>query len=205
MLHYTAMTSATDARDWLCNERAQVSAHYVVSETGTLWQLVDESARAWHAGAGQWGNVTDVNSRSIGIELANTGLHPFPEPQMAILERLLAQILHRWNIPPERVIAHSDLAPTRKIDPGPRFDWRRLAWRDLSIWPDPTSYGDAAPDSFAHDAQTFGYAPDLAPQTLLMAFRSRFRPWANGPLDRTDCALMADLAARHPNADTLIA
>ncbi|WP_082135201.1 N-acetylmuramoyl-L-alanine amidase [Puniceibacterium sp. IMCC21224] len=196
VLHYTAMTSAEAACDWLCNTESQVSAHYVISEAGIVWQLVDEADRAWHAGAGRWGAVTDVNSRSIGIELANTGTQPFSEPQMARLETLLSNILQRWQIPPERVIAHSDLAPTRKFDPGPRFDWRRLALRDLSVWPQLSTSGD-----FARDAQIFGYGPQSDGDILLAAFRSRFRPWATGPLDDTDRALMADLANRYPNPD----
>ena len=137
VLHYTAMETCEAARDRLCDPAAEVSAHYLISETGTLWQLVPEAQRAWHAGAGQWGDVTDINSRSIGIELANTGDVPFPEPQMAVLEGLMIGIMSRWQIRPERVIAHSDMAPARKSDPGPRFDWRRLARSGLSIWPEP--------------------------------------------------------------------
>lgn len=196
ILHYTAMDSATKARDWLCNPQAQVSAHYVLREDGHLWQLVDEAERAWHAGAGAWGPVADVNSRSIGVEIANTGLHPFPEPQMAALETLLRGILDRWSIPPERVLGHSDTALGRKIDPGPRFDWKRLALGGLSIWPEP-----AAPGDFHADARRFGYVWEDGQQDALRdAFRLRFRPWAVGPLDDADCALMAGLAARWPVA-----
>jgi hypothetical protein len=97
--------------------------------------LVDEGARAWHAGAGEWRGAGDVNSRSIGIELANTGREPFAEPQMAALERLLAGLLERHGLGPEAVIAHSDMAPDRKGDPGARFDWRRLAVQGLAVWP----------------------------------------------------------------------
>ena len=171
----------------LCNPAAEVSAHWLIGKDGTTLTLVEESRRAWHAGAGQWGAVTDVNSRSIGIELDNTGAEPFSAPLMASLERLLADILDRWAIPPERVIAHSDMAPARKIDPGPRFDWRRLALQGLSVWPEP-----AAPGDFAADLRGFGY-PHAGPETLLAAFRLRFRPWATGPLDDTDRAIAAGL------------
>ncbi len=188
------METAKAALDRLCDAEAEVSAHYLISETGKIWQLVDEDMRAWHAGAGQWGDVTDVNSRSIGIELANTSDHPFPEPQMAALERLLAAIKARWAIPPERVIGHSDMAIGRKTDPGLRFDWRRLARLGLSIWPQ----GDGCPGDFEEDARAFGYAPQGAGQGLLSAFRMRFRPWASGPLDDVDRALMHDLASRYP-------
>lgn len=200
MLHYTAMTSAEAARDWLCAPASEVSCHYVIAEDGRLWQLVEEADRAWHAGAGCWGGVRDVNSRSIGIELANTGFHPFPEPQMARLERLLAGICDRWDIPPERVVAHSDTALGRKTDPGRRFDWRRLARRRLAVWPEGREAVLDA-DRFRADCGRFGY--DVAPDRdalVLAAVRLRFRPWAEGPLDGTDCAIMAEMAARYPCA-----
>jgi N-acetylmuramoyl-L-alanine amidase len=134
-----------------------------------------------------------VNSQSIGIELANPGDAPFPEGQIAALERLLADILHRWQIPPERVIAHSDMAPLRKADPGPRFDWRRLAVQGLAVWPE--EGGEAG--TFLDDARAFGYPP--APEdAVLAAFRLRFRPHATGPLSDTDRVMIADLAARFP-------
>jgi N-acetylmuramoyl-L-alanine amidase len=139
VLHYTGMATAEAALDRLRDPGAEVSAHYLIAEDGRLWRLVPEALRAWHAGAGQWGEVADVNSRSIGIELANAGplagFPPFPEPQMAALEALLAGVLGRWSIPPARVIAHSDMAPGRKADPGPKFDWRRLAAGGLAVWP----------------------------------------------------------------------
>ncbi|MFP7571591.1 N-acetylmuramoyl-L-alanine amidase [Marivita sp. S2033] len=195
VLHYTAIQSAEGARDWLCNPTAQVSAHYVIAPSGTLYQLVDEAERAWHAGAGAWGPLTDINSRSIGIEIANTGSTPFAAAQMDALDELLSDILNRHAIPPERVIGHSDMAPGRKIDPGPRFDWRRLARRGLSVWPDPTGT-----DDFAANARIFGYTASAPPETMLHSFRMRFRPHASGPLDDTDRALMADLANRWPVA-----
>ncbi len=198
VLHYTAMHSAEAALERLCDRSAEVSAHYLVCERGRVWQMVPEEARAWHAGAGRWGRVEDVNSRSIGIELANTGAHPFPDPQMVALAALMRGIMARWNIPPQRVIGHSDMAPHRKHDPGPRFDWRRLARQGLSVWP----AEGRAPGDFHADARRFGYAvPDVsdsADDLSLRAFRLRFRPWATGPLDDTDRALMADLAARFP-------
>ena len=126
VIHYTAMATAAAARDRLCDPAAEVSAHWLIDEAGEATALVPEDRRAWHAGAGAWGGASDVNSRSIGIELANPGDRPFPEPQMAALESLLAAIRTRWGIPPARVIAHSDMAPGRKTDPGPFFDWARL-------------------------------------------------------------------------------
>ncbi|SNS03631.1 N-acetylmuramoyl-L-alanine amidase [Antarctobacter heliothermus] len=198
VLHYTAMTSAEAARDWLCAPESEVSCHYVIAEDGRLWQLVQEADRAWHAGRGCWGAVGDINSHSIGIELANTGFHPFPEPQMAVLETVLAGITARWSITPRRVVGHSDTALGRKTDPGGRFDWRRLALRGLSVWPEQTECALDEPRFWA-DCTAFGY--EVTPQTkedVLNAIRLRFRPWAKGPLGADDCAVMADLADRFP-------
>lgn len=194
------MTTAEAALDRLCDAGAEVSAHYLIGARGRVWQLVDEDMRAWHAGAGQWGAVTDVNSRSIGIELANTGAHPYPAPQMAVLEDLLAGLMRRWRIAPERVIGHSDMAPTRKFDPGPRFDWRRLARQGLSVWPHAGRAPTVSAEAFLRDAATFGYRrhADVTPEDILRAFRMRFHPGFSGPLDPRDCAMIADLAARFP-------
>lgn len=196
VIHYTAMPSCAEARDRLCDPAAEVSAHWLISEAGQAEQLVDESMRAWHAGAGGWGGVTDVNSRSVGIELANTGAAPFPEPQMAALEDLLRAIMARWAIPPERVIGHSDMAPDRKGDPGARFDWRRLARLGLSVWPEGQGDGTVP---LLRSLSAFGY-PAAPADALLRAFRLRFRPWAEGPetaADRAD----ADWLARHYPAE----
>ena len=195
VLHYTGMATAAEALDRLCDPAAEVSAHYLITETGDLCRLVPEHLRAWHAGAGRWGGVTDVNSRSIGIELANPGTHPFPAPQMAALERLLAGLLSRHAIAPARVIAHSDMAPARKSDPGPRFDWCRLARAGLSVWPRPLP-GPHPP--LAASLTTIGYDPALPADLRLAAFRLRFRPWATGPACAEDAARAHDLARRFP-------
>lgn len=201
VLHYTAMKTAEAARDRLCDPAAQVSAHYVVAEDGRTWQLVRETHRAWHAGAGAWGPVRDVNSHSIGIEIANTGAAPFPERQMVVVENLLRRVMARWRIAPERVVGHSDTAPGRKIDPGPRFDWRRLALQGVAVWPDDS--GD--PGHFLHDARRFGYDVDaVGEDVVLNAFRMRFRPWAKGPLEDEDRRLMHDLANRWPVAQVAL-
>lgn len=191
MIHYTAMTSAGAALTRLCDPVAEVSAHYLIAGDGTCWQLVEEDQRAWHAGAGCWQGKGDVNSRSIGIELDNTGRHPFSEPQMAALDTLLLGILTRWSIPASGVIGHSDMAPTRKHDPGPRFNWRRLARQGLAIWPD----GAGLPGDFDADAARFGY-PQANQADVLAAFRARFRPWGHGPLGDADRSAIADLARR---------
>ncbi len=133
VIHYTAMNGCEAALDRLCDPEAEVSSHYLISEKGEILQLVEEDKRAWHAGAGEWLGQDDINSRSIGIELDNTGRTPFSEPLMTALEELLPGILQRWNIPAEGVIGHSDMAPGRKFDPGPRFDWRRLERQGLAV------------------------------------------------------------------------
>lgn len=186
------MASAEAALARLRDPAAEVSAHWLVAEDGRVWRLVDETMRAWHAGAGAWAGAGDVNSRSIGIELANPGpldgFPPFPEPQMAALDALLAGIRGRWPIAPTGIIAHSDMAPGRKTDPGPKLDWRRLARAGLAVWPraaDP----DGGWDAFRAAAAAFGYgAPGGDWQATLAAFRLRFRPWASGPLAPEDVA-----------------
>ena len=196
VIHYTAMTSAKAAVSTLCNPENEVSAHYVIAEDGEVISLVPEAMRAWHAGAGRWGAATDVNSRSIGIELANDGFSPFAAAQMDALTDLLHGIRMRWAIRPERVIGHSDMAPGRKIDPGPRFDWRRLAREGLSVWPDGQDEADIA--SFAPLMRAFGYTATEDAALLLHVFRLRFRPWATGPLDAVDVGLIRNLARRFP-------
>ncbi len=199
VIHYTAMASAEAALDRLCDPAAEVSAHYLIADSGAVFALVPEEMRAWHAGAGRWGRVTDVNSASIGIELANTGRTPFPAAQIRALEQLLAGVMARHGIAPERVIGHSDMAPLRKADPGARFDWLRLARQRLAVWPDPRGAAPA-PDAAAFDAAavTFGYDPDLPHAARLAAFRLRFRPWAQGALAAPDMAAITDLARRYP-------
>ncbi|MDJ0825105.1 MAG: N-acetylmuramoyl-L-alanine amidase [Rhodobacter sp.] len=209
VLHYTAMPTADGALAWLCDPASEVSAHYLIAKTGETYRVVEEDRRAWHAGAGAWGAVRDVNSRSIGIELDNIGAEPFPEPQMAALEALLRDIVQRWSIPPERVIAHSDMAPGRKIDPGARFDWARLARQGLSVRTGPSSdpsgpssqekaLEEADEQAFRDAARAFGYTAEAPTEAILRAVRQRFRPWAEGPLAAADLAVMQDLATRFP-------
>ena len=188
VIHYTGMADGPSARARLCDPAAEVSAHWLIHEDGRTEALVPEDRRAWHAGAGSWLGRDDVNSRSIGIELVNPGDSPFPEPQMAALERLLHQILARWSIPAAGVIGHSDMAPGRKSDPGPRFDWRRLAVQGLAVWPAGAAAGDLP---LAESLTRIGYPEDPA---RLAAFRLRFRPWADGPEDATDRRIAAALA-----------
>ncbi|MDX8351049.1 N-acetylmuramoyl-L-alanine amidase [Cognatiyoonia sp. IB215182] len=206
VIHYTAMRSTQAALKTLCDPASEVSAHYLIAPDGEVLSLVPEDLRAWHAGAGAWGAVTDVNSHSIGIELANDGFSPFAAPQMDALVDLLKGIRARWDIRPERVIGHSDMAPGRKIDPGPRFDWRRLARQGVSIWPSSSACalsseeGVQAPDDARLCAamHAFGCTATDDSDLLLKTFRLRFRPGHSGPLDATDLSMVTDLAKRFP-------
>nr|WP_272874526.1 N-acetylmuramoyl-L-alanine amidase [Paracoccus shandongensis] len=192
VLHYTGMADTAEARARLCDPVAEVSAHWLIHEDGRLDPLVPEDRRAWHAGAGSWQDCCDVNSRSIGIEIANPGDRPFPVRQMDALVALLRDIMARWRIGPAGVIGHSDMAPGRKIDPGPRFDWQRLAREGLAL-----AGGTGADADLQTSLTRIGYPP-VDPATRLAAFRLRFRPWAQGPeteADRRTAAFVAYSAA----------
>src|SRR6516162_6429697 len=143
VLHYTGMKTAGEAIDRLCDPAARVSAHYVVEEDGTVWRLVPEALRAFHAGRSCWAGGSDLNDVSIGIEIVNPGhewgYRPFPEEQLAAVEHLSAALLSRFAIPCHRVVGHSDIAPDRKADPGELLDWPRLARAGIGIWPEPAA------------------------------------------------------------------
>ncbi len=167
VIHYTAMTSAEDALERLCDPAFEVSAHYLIGRAGTVWQLVSEDKRAWHAGAGTWAGCRDLNSHSIGIELDNDGTSPFAAPLMDSLEALLRDLMTRWAIPASGLIGHSDLAPDRKLDPGARFDWRRLARQGFAHWHD-------APPTESH-LKALGYAVDrFGLEACAAAYRIRY-------------------------------
>ncbi len=200
VLHHTAMLSVEAALARLCDRASEVSSHYLVAEDGRVWRLVPEAERAWHAGHGSWGGVEDINSRSIGIELANAGplddFPPFPEPLMAALETLLDGVLGRWGIPAGGVIGHSDMAPGRKADPGPKFDWRRLARGGRAVWVEaPVAAGGADWGAFRSAAATAGYGASKGDwESVLAAVRLRFRPQAGGSLEAADVAVLERLA-----------
>lgn len=145
ILHYTGMPTAQGALDWLTRSESEVSSHYFVFEDGRIVQLVPEAARAWHAGKSAWQGGADINSASIGIEIANPG-HPgglpdFPPAQIAAVIALCRDITVRHAIPPQRVLAHSDVAPVRKIDPGEKFPWATLAASGVGHWVEPGPIG----------------------------------------------------------------
>ena len=145
VLHYTGMTSGPEALARLCDEQSKVSSHYLVEEDGRVFRLVPEERRAWHAGVSFWKGESDINGRSIGIEIVNPGhefgYRAFPAAQIAAVIELVADIRTRWSIEDSRILGHSDVAPGRKIDPGELFPWKQLAQAGHGLWAEP----DAAP------------------------------------------------------------
>ena len=204
VLHYTAMDSAAAAIERLCDPTCEVSAHYVIDTDGTITQLVSEDMRAWHAGAGAWGDVTDVNSHSIVIELDYCppfeGVVEFDTRQITAVKAVMVDILaRRPEIAPVRVIGHSDMAPARKFDPGPQFPWRELAQAGLSIWPEDVNEQTPDWDVFKQAAIEFGYrAPNDDVDgwnAVLFAFRTRFNPQQSGEISGRDMGVILTLEA----------
>ncbi|KZD08308.1 N-acetylmuramoyl-L-alanine amidase [Oceanibaculum pacificum] len=208
VLHYTGMESGQAALERLCDPAAQVSAHYLIEEDGACFRLVAEENRAWHAGLSLWAGESDLNSASIGIELVNPGhehgYRPFPDAQIAALLTLAASIRQRHGILPHRVVGHSDIAPTRKEDPGELFPWQRLARHRLGLWPKPQPAG--APGTALEAAfllAQIGYDISDLPATLT-AFQRRYRPAClDGRLDKETAALINGLARLLPKPTAL--
>jgi N-acetylmuramoyl-L-alanine amidase len=233
VLHYTGMQDAQTALNRLTDPApiagrypgpwqpfdvvkdaplSRVSAHYVVDEAGQVYSLVPEEHRAWHAGASSWEGEGDVNARSIGIEIVNGGhdfgLPDFPDAQIEAVIALLREIFERWpELTPARVVAHSDIAPERKEDPGEKFPWKRLADAGVSIWPKETPVRHAPGEDRVGRVQqqlaAIGYGVELtgvmdaATRASLRAFQRRFRP-ANidGLIDEETQMLLASVAGK---------
>ena len=196
LLHYTGMATTQAALERLCDPAAEVSSHYVVFEDGRIVQLVPESRRAFHAGESAWEGSTDINSRSIGIEIGNKGhdfgCPEFPEAQIAAVIALCRDIVARWAIAPWHVLAHSDVAPSRKRDPGEAFPWARLAAAGVGLWVEPAAIakGEALnPGDHGEDVAAlqelladygYGITPngdfDTVTQDIVAAFQRHFRP-----------------------------
>lgn len=196
VLHYTGMRYGTDALSRLCDPQAKVSSHYMVEEDGRIFALVDETERAWHAGVSFWRGLTGLNTHSIGIEIVNPGheigYHPFPQKQMNAVLALSQGIVSRYSIAPYNVVAHSDIAPTRKIDPGELFDWEWLAQNGVGLAPPqvaarpdlaPLWISDSGPEVLRLQNQLgiLGYkiehngAYDEYTQSVVRAFQRHFR------------------------------
>lgn len=175
VLHYTDTATAEDALAILTDLAKEVSAHYLIDEDGTVYRLVPEKARAWHAGLSYWRGDRDVNSRSIGIELQNPGerfgYRAFPETQMNALVALTQGILSRWPIPARNIVGHSDIACDRKHDPGHLFDWPGLARAGIGLWPEQVA---ASPDDLPAMLTELGYDPDC--ERAVEAFQRHYRP-----------------------------
>ena len=194
VLHYTDLNTADEALDRLCDPDSEVSAHYLVTPRGYIYQLVEERKRAWHAGVSSWRGVSDVNSHSIGIEIANpghsNGYEPFPEVQMQSLAVLCQDILSRHAIPARNIVGHSDVAPGRKIDPGELFDWKWLADQGVGLWPDPDQACDRDPVDMLKE---LGYSVE-DPAAAVEAFQRHYRTASiTGEADPETIALMGGL------------
>lgn len=220
LLHYTGVASAAKAIDWLSRPESKVSAHYVVDEAGRITQLVAEAMRAWHAGLAVWAGESDINSASIGIEIHNPGHElgypDFPELQLSAVEALCRDIIVRHDVRPECVLAHSDVAPTRKKDPGERFPWPRLARAGIGHWVAPEPLNRADP-GIASDAAgplvaavqsllaRYGYGIEATggfdPKTefVVTAFQRHFRPErVDGRIDQSTVTTLERLIAALP-------
>lgn len=146
IIHHTAQNSTQQTLKTFTLPRTQVSAHYVIGRDGKVYHMLNDYLRAWHAGAGKWGNNSDINSSSIGIELDNNGFEPFAEPQINSLITVLATLKTNHNIPTANFIGHSDIAPGRKVDPNASFPWKKLAESGYGLWPDAVL--DSVPENF---------------------------------------------------------
>ncbi|MFD0738885.1 N-acetylmuramoyl-L-alanine amidase [Lysobacter koreensis] len=194
VLHQTEMDSAQAALLTLRTRNAQgrVSAHYLIGNDGRLYQLVSEDARAWHAGAARWAGLHDLNSASIGIELDNDGHSAFSEPQLQALLRVLADLTARLDIPRHLIVAHGDIAPTRKHDPGVLFPWPRLAQAGFGLWP--RAVPAAPPPRFDPwlALRVIGY--DLRdPAAAVRAFHRHYRASEGDAWEPEDAAILYDL------------
>ena len=197
VVHYTGMASAAAALQRLCDPAAKVSAHYLIDEDGSVHRLVAEDRRAWHAGVASWRGVADVNARSIGVELVNPGhefgYRPFAEPQMEAFRALAAEIIARHAIPARNVVGHSDVAPSRKSDPGEFFDWRGLAEAGIGLWPRPADHLETVAERIVEMLADYGYDTGDA-AAAVKAFQRHFRPArVNGRIDPETARLLAGL------------
>jgi N-acetylmuramoyl-L-alanine amidase len=192
------MASGKAALARLCDPTARVSAHYTIDEDGTVYAMVPEARRAWHAGVSYWAGARDINARSIGIELVNPGhefgYRAFPDAQIAALTELASGILTRHPIPAWRVLGHSDVAPMRKDDPGELFPWAGFAGQGIGLWP--TKGDDPGEAKVAALLARFGYDPDAPWEKTVTAFQRHFRALrVDGMADAETRALLAGLIA----------
>ena len=200
IIHHTSNNDVDKALQTLTTANREVSAHYLVGRNGQVFQLVDESARAWHAGKSWWGGNTDLNSSSIGIELDNNGAEPFSEAQIQSLLDLLATLKQRYKIPDANFLGHADVAPGRKVDPSAWFPWQRLARQGFGLWCDQTDR--VVPEGFDLEMglAALGYDP-VVPVASRYSFRLHF--FGNGgppPLESEKAMLYCLLNKRQGSA-----
>lgn len=225
VLHYTGMLDAENALARLCSADSEVSAHYLIFEDGRVVQSVPEARRAWHAGVSSWAGESDINSCSIGVEIANPGhdfgYPDFPPPQIAAVIALARDIVARHAIAADRVLAHSDIAPSRKQDPGEKFPWRRLHQAGIGLWVEPAppdagpvlAFGACGPQVAELQAALAAYGYGLEPsgdydactRDVVTAFQRHFRPArVDGMADASTITTLQDLLAAR-GAQTAIA
>lgn len=197
VLHYTGMESAKAALDRLRDPSSIVSAHYLIDEDGTVFNMVPENRRAWHAGAARWRSHTDINAKSIGIELVNPGhefgYRTFPAAQMDSLAQICLDILARTSISAANIVGHSDIAPDRKKDPGELFDWSWLASLGIGLWPESGSRALDVKNATAMLGR-YGYNVSLPLNVLITAFQRHFRPsLCDGRVDQETLGRLASL------------
>jgi N-acetylmuramoyl-L-alanine amidase len=206
VLHYTGMASGPSAVDWLCNPSSKVSCHYLVDVDGCVVQMVDEAERAWHAGVSSWHGEIDINSTSIGIEIQNlghtAGCLPFPPDQMQAVAKLSLDIMVRHNLRPEDVVAHSDIAPGRKVDPGEAFDWPFLARHGIGRVAQAARAVQLPAGEVQAGLRRLGYGItqsgvfDDQTRIVLKAFQRRYRRGlVDGKADGETCDLITRLCA----------
>jgi N-acetylmuramoyl-L-alanine amidase len=214
--HYTAMDTAEAAILRLCDPTTQVSAHYVIDEKGVITRLVQDDQRAWHAGVSFWDGKSNLNSSSIGIEIANPGNVPYPAAQMEAVKALSNSLIAKFKIRASYVVAHSDIAPDRKEDPGELFDWKGLSTSGIGVWPTPAKVDYDRSASWQNaDVATFlsklGFDSKFALNILVTAFQRHFHqevfatPAAVGIADSETKARLACLVRRKAIADGIAA
>jgi len=221
LMHYTGFVDAPQAIDWLARPESKVSCHYVIDETGKITQMVSEAHRAWHAGESCWHGERDINSASIGIEIQNPGhdrgYPDFPQRQMQAVTALSRDIIARHSIQPTGVLAHSDIAPHRKMDPGEKFDWPGLARDGVGHWVAPTPLCDGGMlvaadiqrmqqmlNTYGYDCPTTGVF-DRRTELVTTAFQRHFRPArVDGVIDESSLATLANLIAARPEPMAIV-
>lgn len=193
IIHHTAQNSCEQTLRTFTLERTKVSAHYVICKDGTIHHMLNDYMRAWHGGVAKWGNITDVNSGSIGIELDNNGFEPFEEAQMNSLNLLLAQLKSIYKIPTENFIGHGDIAPKRKNDPNIQFPWSQLAKSGYGIWFEPDTTKQL-PESISIPFALALIGYDVQDSTAaILAFKRHFRQDSTSIITEADKSVLSQL------------